>query len=68
MTSVLLLTRDPALVADLRRVVLAAGAEPVDAGSVARARPSWRSRPAGLRSRSRSGRSPSFISQGLMEW
>lgn len=43
MTSVLLLTRDPALVADLRRVVLAAGAEPVDAGSVARARPSWRS-------------------------
>ena len=43
MTSVLLLTRDPDLAADLRRVVLAAGAEPVEAVSPAQARPGWRS-------------------------
>ncbi len=42
MTSVLLMTRDPDLAADLRRIVLAAGAEPVEASSVARALPAWR--------------------------
>lgn len=41
MTTVLLLTQDPDLAADLRRVVLAAGAEPVEAPDVARGRPSW---------------------------
>lgn len=43
MTSVLLLTRDPDLASDLRRLVLAAGAEPVEADGAARARPAWRS-------------------------
>ncbi|HET7901456.1 MAG TPA: septum site-determining protein Ssd [Candidatus Nanopelagicales bacterium] len=43
MTSVLLLTRDPDLSLELRRLVLAAGAEPVEIASPARAHPVWRS-------------------------
>ena len=43
MTSVLLLTRDPVLAADVRRLVVVAGADPCEATSAAQARRTWRS-------------------------